>query len=401
MRDHQTRRVDAAGGEQLPLPPREVLAGLGEHQRAQIGVPVQRGAPAPEVAELVGQRVAEVAADVGVEQVRRPVEGRGRRLGPADEARRPLREGHVAQPSLERVAIALRQHEPVAVRRLAAQAGHAAVLAQRHRRGVVLAGQVDGAARPQGASRGEAQPRDRRQRATRRRPCSQEAHRRPPRAPWPACRPCSSRAASRHGRAGRSSRRRGRRGRARGSRGGRAPASEARRPPGARRPRRPPSRSSGREESGTRTARLPPRRTWWSRTGHLLAVPLPAATSRTRSQGRPAARARWTASIPASTSRTVISRVGKGLGQAVEEARPLAADDQRHRGGAHARQALARDLDRLQSAGRLPGRLPGRFLGHASQPRERSSRRRLTPCGRRPGQECARWVPPTSPTSSP
>ena len=108
-------------------------------------MPFEGHPPAPEVTDLVGEGVPEVAADIAVQQVRRPLQARGRRQGLADEARRPLGERHVAQPPLERVPVALRQHEPGAVRRLAAEAGHVVVLAQRHRRGVDLGGQPTGA----------------------------------------------------------------------------------------------------------------------------------------------------------------------------------------------------------------------------------------------------------------
>ena len=172
--DHDAVGVDATGGEQVQLPRRQAGARLGEHQRPEVRMPFEGRPPAPEVTDLVGEGVPEVAADIAVQQVRRPFQARGRRRGLADEARRPLGERHVAQPPLERVPVALRQHEPGAVRRLAAEAGHVVVLAHRHRRGVDLGGQLDRCTRPQHAARREVQGRDRGQGPAGLRPCPQE-----------------------------------------------------------------------------------------------------------------------------------------------------------------------------------------------------------------------------------
>ena len=73
--------------------------------------------------------------------------------------------------------------------------------------------------------------------------------------------------------------------------------------------------------SGTRTARWPPVRRWWSSTGHLRPAPLPPATSTTASHGRPAARARCTASMPSSTSNAVI--VASGIALVRRATRPV------------------------------------------------------------------------------
>ena len=261
---------------------------------------------------------------------------------------RPLREGHVAQPSLERMAVALRQHEAVAVRRLATQTRHVAVLAQRHRRGVVLAGQVDGGARPHGAARLEAQPGDRRQRATRRRSRSQErvtvglGHlgQRVDRARRAQPAVTDAQVGRRGGEGGEVALgvvaevapRRRRLG-ARPSRGGHVGHRVLERPGGVRDPHGQVAPASYVVEQDR-----PP-------LGRALAgrhvedqVPGPAG-----GQGQ----------VDGIHPRVDVEdrdhRVGDGLGQAVEESRPFAADDQSHRGGAHARQARARDLDRLRS----------------------------------------------------
>ena len=115
-----------------------------------------------------------------------------------DETRCPLGEGDVAEPPLEVVPVALRQHEPVAVRRLAPQTGDVVVLPQRDRgaRRRNAAGRTGRLARQLAAGRRTARP------ARRQHPAGAPAAGRgtgpgPPRAPWPAWPPGSWPATSR------------------------------------------------------------------------------------------------------------------------------------------------------------------------------------------------------------
>ena len=186
--------------------------------------------------------------------------------------------------------------------------------------------------------------------------------RRRPRAPWPGCRPRWSPAATR-----RSTRRSvvGRRQRGQVALGVVARVAAGR---GCR--RRPPRWAACTVEPPTPPpprrvrAGVPPARRRVVRGGGApatgRAAPLPAATSSTRSQGRPAVSARWTASMPSSTSSTVNRASGRARvsrsTSPVRSPRTTSADG----GGAHAGEAVAGDLGSPW------------FTGHLSQPRDRS-----------------------------
>ena len=315
----------------------------------------QGGSPAPQVGDLLGERVPEVPADIAVEVEVGAVEAAAvAGSGSAHEARRPLGEGHVAEPPLEVVPIALGQHEPVAVRRLARQAGDVVVLAQRDRRRVVGRRQVDRGAgraarnvtrtarpgpspargRRPGAGRGTVQ--------VRLRHLGQGAH------------PVARAAASRPRSAGRRPTRPARPGRARCCRAGRGRAS-APRPPGPAPPARGPPTSpvAGAGRAGRPRGCLPERR-WCSRTGPTSRGALGPGQVEDEVPGPPAVRARWVAAIPSRGRR--ISTVAPGHAASSRSTSP--------------RRSLARRRGRCAGRSRRPGsRGRGRRAGAPGQRR--------------------------------